>query len=50
MPSVDVIGYSRRARILFVVYLEVRQSGTLRIVTARRATPRERSLYEQDEA
>jgi uncharacterized DUF497 family protein len=47
---VNVIGPSRRARVLFVVYLEARRSGTLRIVTARRATPRERTLYEEDEA
>lgn len=43
---VRLIGCSRRQRILFVVYIEVRDDR-YRIVTARRALPQERRRYEE---
>src|ERR1700759_4761183 len=39
------IGYSNRNRVLFVVACEL-DGDTVRIISARRATPYERSLYE----
>ena len=41
-----IIGYSLSQRILLVVYLE--RSKRTRIISARRATPHERKLYEED--
>jgi uncharacterized DUF497 family protein len=38
-----VIGYSRSWRVLFVVFLE----RSVRTISARRATPKERLLYEK---
>jgi uncharacterized DUF497 family protein len=43
-----LIGESRRARLVFTVYAE-RSAGVIRILSARKATPRERRLYEEDE-
>jgi len=39
------IGHSVRGRVLIVAHTE--RSGRLRIISARRATPRERTTYEQ---
>ena len=39
------LGYSRLARLLFVVHAE--RAEQIRIISARRATPREASTYEQ---
>ena len=43
-----LIGESRRARLVFTVYAE-RSAGVIRIISARKATPHERRLYEEDE-
>lgn len=42
-----LIGYSRRQRLLYVVHAEVQQN-VIRIISARRATSRERAHYEKD--
>lgn len=41
-----IIGMSERPRLLFVVYVE-RVEETFRLISARRATPRERRSYEE---
>ena len=41
-----IIGRSERQRHLFVVYVD-RSDVTLRLISARRATPRERRAYEE---
>lgn len=43
-----LVGESRLGRVLLVVFTERLASGTLRIITARRATKRERQAYEED--
>lgn len=43
-----LIGQSRLARTVLVVFTEVMPRGTLRIISARRATRRERKAYEED--
>ena len=43
-----LIGESRLDRCVLVVFTELGSSGTLRIVSARRATKRERRAYEED--
>jgi uncharacterized DUF497 family protein len=40
------VGHSVRNRLLLVVHTE-RESGALRVVSARRATPKERKVYEE---
>ncbi len=40
------VGHSLRNRLLLVVHVE-RQSGVLRIISARRATKKERHAYEE---
>lgn len=48
-PSrLTLIGESRVGRIVLVVFTELAPSGTLRIISARRATKRERRAYEED--
>ena len=42
-----LIGYSQRARLLYVVHAEVQQD-VIRIISARRATAHERARYEND--
>lgn len=42
-----LIGYSRRQRLLYVVHAEVRLD-VIRIISARRATPHEKTHYEND--
>ena len=43
-----LIGESRLGRVILVVFTERLASGTLRLVSARRATKRERRAYEED--
>ena len=43
-----LIGESRIGRVLLVVFTERLRSGTLRMISARRATKRERRAYEED--
>ena len=43
-----LIGESRIGGIVLVVFTEVAPSGNLRIISARRATKRERRAYEED--
>ncbi|WP_163560465.1 BrnT family toxin [Halomonas sp. NO4] len=43
-PRDAVIGFDVHTRLLFVVYVEIQESG-LRIVSARRATRREEAIY-----
>lgn len=43
-----LIGESRKRRLVFTVYVE-KETATIRIISARRATRRERSRYEEDE-
>ena len=43
-----VIGYTTEDAMLFVVHLE-RQDGVIRVISARRAEPKERRLYEDGE-
>jgi uncharacterized DUF497 family protein len=43
-----LIGESRIGRIVLVVFTEQAPSGNLRIISARRATKRERRAYEED--
>ena len=48
-PSrLTLIGESRVGRIVLVVFTELAPSGNLRIISARRATKRERRAYEED--
>ena len=47
-PQEITIGYSRSGRVLFVAHVERR--GRLRIISARRASARERKQYEQSKA
>ena len=42
-----LIGYSRRRRLLYVVYAEV-TADTIRIISARKATKHEKAHYEND--
>jgi uncharacterized DUF497 family protein len=42
-----LIGYSKPSRLLYVVHAEV-QPETIRIISARRATKREKKHYEDD--
>ncbi|MGH7964432.1 MAG: BrnT family toxin [Candidatus Binatia bacterium] len=41
-----LIGYSRRARLLFVVYAE--RGNQIRIISARKASPPQRRTYEEN--
>jgi uncharacterized protein len=41
-----IVGVSRASRLLFVVYAERVDRGTVRIITARRASPTQRKRYE----
>ena len=43
-----LIGESRLGRVLLVVFTERLKSGKLRLISARRATKRERRAYEED--
>lgn len=43
-----LIGESRVGRIVLVVFTELAPSGNLRIISARRATRRERRAYEEE--
>lgn len=43
-----LIGESRKRRVVFTVYVE-KDTATIRIISARRATRHERSRYEEDE-
>jgi hypothetical protein len=45
-PRSIVIGESTRGRLLFVVVITTDAEGKMRIITARRATKRERHAYE----
>jgi uncharacterized protein len=42
-----LIGYSRKHRLLYVVHAEV-EDDTIRIISARKATKREKAHYEND--
>lgn len=42
-----LIGYSRRARLLYVVYAEIKDD-VIRLISARRATRHEKTHYEND--
>ena len=42
-----VIGMSLRLRLLYVVHAEQGDEGAVRIISARKATPRERRQYEE---
>jgi uncharacterized DUF497 family protein len=42
-----LIGYSKRRRLLYVVYAEVTEDA-IRIISARKATKREKAHYEND--
>jgi uncharacterized DUF497 family protein len=41
-----VLGMSARARLLFVVYMEMEADDVVRIISARKATTHERQAYE----
>jgi uncharacterized protein len=41
------VGHSTRARLLLVVFCERDEGGVVRIVSARKATPKERKQYEE---
>jgi uncharacterized DUF497 family protein len=43
-----ILGTSTRARLLFVVYVEREADDTVRIISARKATPHERKKYESE--
>jgi uncharacterized DUF497 family protein len=43
-----LIGESKLGRVILVVFTERLPQGTLRIISARRATKRERQAYEED--
>jgi uncharacterized DUF497 family protein len=40
-----ILGLSSRARVLFVVYVEIEAADVIRIISARKATPHERKAY-----
>jgi uncharacterized protein len=42
-----IVGMSGASRVLFVVYAERVDRGTIRIITARRASPTQRKRYER---
>lgn len=42
-----IVGHSARARILLVVFSERHEGESIRIISARRATLRERKAYEE---
>lgn len=42
-----VIGVSGRSRLLFVVVLVIEPEGITRIISARRASPSQRKMYEE---
>jgi len=42
-----LIGYSKKQRLLYVVHAEVKRD-TIRIISARKATKREKAHYEKD--
>jgi uncharacterized protein len=42
-----LIGYSRRQRLLYVIYAEV-EADAIRIISARKATKHEKARYEND--
>jgi uncharacterized DUF497 family protein len=44
----SLVGESRVGRMLLVVFTERRADGTIRIISARRASRRERKAYEED--
>lgn len=41
-----ILGQSARARVLFIVYIELEVGDVVRIISARKATPHERKAYE----
>jgi uncharacterized DUF497 family protein len=43
-----ILGLSARARLLFVVYVELEADDVFRIISARKATPHERKAYENE--
>jgi uncharacterized DUF497 family protein len=43
-----ILGRSARARMLFVVYVEREEEDSVRIISARKATPHERKAYENE--
>jgi uncharacterized DUF497 family protein len=43
-----ILGMSARARLLFVVYVEIEAGDVFRIISARKATPHERKAYESE--
>ena len=43
-----ILGTSARARLLFVVYVELQADDVFRIISARKATPHERKAYENE--
>jgi uncharacterized DUF497 family protein len=43
-----ILGTSARARLLFVVYVELEADEIIRIISARKATPHERKAYESE--
>jgi hypothetical protein len=43
-----ILGTSTRARLLFVVYVELEADEIIRIISARKATPHERKAYESE--
>jgi uncharacterized protein len=43
-----ILGESSRARVLFVVYIEVEADDVIRIISARKATTHERKAYENE--
>lgn len=47
-PRIVAIGTAQSERVLFVVIVEI-EGDAMRIVTARRATRRERQRYEEDQ-
>lgn len=44
-----LVGQSRLGRVLLIVFTERLPSGTLRIISARNATKRERRAYEEED-
>jgi uncharacterized DUF497 family protein len=43
-----ILGISARARVLFVVYVELEADDVVRIISARKATAHERKAYESE--
>jgi uncharacterized protein len=41
------VGHSRKERVLLVVFCEKHGGETVRIISARKATPKERNAYEE---